>query len=855
MKVVHLETNDLVNPIGYDFSLIEFSWQVEKAKAKYSTITKICIATTADMHEIVYDSGRMLHYRECRYTVNFRVVPRTRYYWRVWIQTEEEEAVSEVAFFETAKDDEKWLASWIGIQDAQNRMPRIYKDFSLEKECQRARVYLCGLGLYEAYLNGKKINDEYLLPGYHSYDHFVEYQTYDISEWVKKGENHFEIILGEGWYKGRFGFDGTYYNLYGAQKKCIVEMHFTFVDGSKQCVFSDASWKANESEIGTNGVYDGEVINETLSIKELKVEGQDKVKEKLTERCNPPIRKTDVIRPVTQKFFPEGYYLYDFGKIITGWAEITATFQKNQKIQLYYGEVLQEEKFYNANLRTAKAEFQYTSMGGTKTIRPHFTYYGFRYLKVEGIEPDQIEEILAYQIMSDIEDTGTITTSNEMVNQLFNNTKQSQKCNFLDIPTDCPQRDERMGWTGDVAVFARTACFHMKSAAFFDHYLKCLKEEQQSLAGAVPFFVPTPKIEPYDGVNPFYVSAGAAVWGDVATILPWTLYQYYGSKKRLQEYFPIMTGWVDYITTRVQKNGKPYLWQKDRQLGDWLALDNGNIHNPIGKTDPDLIASAFYYYAVSLCAKAAKEIKDKNEEKYIQLGKRIREAFLEEYFDKKNGLTVEETQTACAIILFMELYPVEAKEKIKHTLRKLLENNKYHLNTGFVGTPFLCLALSENGMNEIAYTLLLQEDYPSWLYEVKLGATTVWERWNSLLEDGTISGTEMNSLNHYAYGSIADWMYRYMCGFRPSMGEKIKMLIYPLPDERIQEVKGSWHSPYGKYVCEWKKVSFKKIQYYIEIPFNANAELVFSDGEKILLEAGTYFFEKNGFYEKNHIRG
>ena len=850
MKIVNLLTNNLSNPMGYEYESLLLSWQVTKAESSYSSRIQLCISKTQDMKQPVFDSGILENYRECQYSIKLSLEPRTRYYWQVWVKGNKgEEALSEVNYFETAKGKENWIADWIGVSDSEHRMPYIYKEFQVFKHLKSARVYLYGLGLYEAYLNNKHIGQEYLLPGYHSYDRLMEYQTFDITEYLLQGNNEFGILLGEGWYKGRFGFDGYYKNLYGNQKKCIVEIHLTYMDGSETRITTDKDWKARESNVLENGIYDGECINETLDGNVLQLEVIQDSKELLTERTNPPIKKTEQYAPVKITRYPDGSFLCDFGKIITGWVEINADFKANQKMSFYYGEVLQNDEFYNDNLRTAKAEFHYTSCGGKKTIRPHFTYYGFQYVKIEGLTENQLEDIHAYQIMSDLKLTGSIITSNTKVNQLFQNTIQSQRCNFLDIPTDCPQRDERMGWTGDVTIFAKAACFHMQSSEFFHHYLKSLKKEQELLNGSVPFFVPTPKIEPHEGINPFYITSGVTVWGDVATILPWTLYEYYGNKDRLKEHYPVMTSWVDYVTKRTKENPVPYLWQNDRQLGDWLALDQDHPNNPVGKTDSGLIASAYYYYSVTLCAKAAKVLGDEREESYFALANQIKEAFLKEYFDENASLKVEETQTAYAILLFYELYPLKGKAKIIERLEELIRENNNHLNTGFVGTPILCPALSENGLNQTAYTLLLNEDYPSWLYEVNLGATTIWERWNSVLEDGSMSGTDMNSLNHYAYGSIADWMYRYLCGFRPDMGNDIKMVIKPMPDERMKEVKGFWESPYGIYRCEWSFDELLDIHYKIEIPFNANAKIVFTNGKELLLEANVYYFDKNGDIE------
>jgi len=328
--------------------------------------------------------------------------------------------------------------------------------------------------------------------------------------------------------------------------------------------------------------------------------------------------------------------------------------------------------------------------------------------------------------------------------------------------------------------------------------------------------------------------------------MPWTLFTYYGDEGLLKHHYPMMKLWVDYMQERSSHNEVPYLWQNDRHLGDWLALDNGNVNNPIGKTDIGLLASLFYYWSSSIVAKAGNTLGLEEAREYEKLTENIREAFIDYYFTKEGTLSVEETQTACALLLHTGLYPECAKECLKNTLKRLIEEAGGHLNTGFAGTPFLCPALSENGMNDVAYALLLVEDYPGWLHEVNLGATTIWERWNSLDENGAISGTGMNSLNHYGYGSIADWMYRYMCGFRPQMNRDINMVIAPMPDKRFQYVKGIWEAPMGAYGCQWKYDDKQKVSYEVEIPFNAKVEMIFPNGNRHILSKGSYRFGENG---------
>lgn len=847
MKVSHLKINHLYNPIGYDFSYMTFSWRVEESEAAYSEAIKLEVSENEDMSQLVYDTGIINHCRACSHEAFMELKSRTRYYWRVWIQDEKGvQAWSEAAWFETGKLKEVWRGNWIGTEKEEKVMPILFKKFTLSKEVSKARLYIYGVGIYEVYLNEDKIADEYLQPGYHSYDLLMEYQTYDTTEYVKQGTNCLSILLGEGWYKGRFGFDGDYRNLYGDRKKCIVELFVTYEDGSEEWIVSDRTWEAVESAIANNGIYDGEWIDDTANRRTLSVEEISDSKELLTERSNPPIRKSKSFVPVSQRIHPDGYVLLDFGENITGWVEWEDELEYGQKIKLSYGEILQNDAFYNENLRTAKAEFVYISDGKRKTVRPHFTYYGFRYVKVEGLKEDQELSFTAWRLISDIPVTGKLITSNEKVNKLIENTLRSQQCNFVDIPTDCPQRDERMGWTGDVAIFAKTACFHMDCAAFFRHYMKSLYKEQMLLDGAVPFFVPKPKIKAGKGVNPFYITAGACAWGDVATILPWTLYEYYGDKGLLKEQYPAMCAWIDFITRRSAENEVPYLWQNDRQLGDWLALDNGDVNNPIGKTDVQMLASAYYYQSSLLCYQAADALSDNRREEFRQLSQKIKKAFIRYYFDEKLQLQIEPTQTSCALLLYLKLYPVGGDLFLAKYLGKLLEENEGHLNTGFIGTPVLCSALSENGYNHKAYELLLNEEYPGWLHEVNLGATTVWERWNSLNEDGSIGDTGMNSLNHYAYGSIADWMYRYMCGFRPNMNGDVKMIIQPMPNSMIKMATGAWESPYGTYVSGWSIDEKLGIRYKIEIPFNSNAMVIFPNGNTHLLESGIYYFNSNG---------
>ena len=611
-----------------------------------------------------------------------------------------------------------------------------------------------------------------------------------------------------------------------------------YVDGSKETICTDEFWQGKESSILKNNIYDGEWIDRKRFAKELSVEVLNASFDKLTACRNVPLKKVAKY-PVKEIIYtPKGDVILDFGEAITGWVEVHGT--GDMKFQLQYAELMQNGEFFRENLRTAQQVFSFCGEAKEEWLRPHFTYYGFRYVKVSGIECVKAENFIAYRLMSEMEKTGQIETSNEKVNQFFSNTMRSQECNFLEVPTDCPQRDERMGWTGDIGIFVRTASFHYNTAAFLHHYMINLHAEQKLLDGAVPFFVPKPKPEQHPGINPFLVTEGACTWGDAATIVPWELYLHYRDKEMLRLQYPAMCDWVGYIRRRSKENAVPYLWQNDRHLGDWLALDNGNIHNPIRRTDMGMIASAYYYYSVQLCKKAARVLGvESDTAAFEEEEAAIKQAFIREFLDEQGELKVEKTQTAYAVILYMGLYEKSKQSVLIEGLKSQLQEYNGHLSTGFVGTTFLLQALAENGMEKEAYSLLLTEEYPGWLKEVNLGATTTWERWNSLADDGTISGDGMNSLNHYAYGSAAGWMYESMCGFR--WNETGQMYLKPITDERFSRIKGSYRTVYGKLSLAWSYEA-EQLKVEVEVPFQMMVKIILPWGEEHCLESGTYSF-------------
>lgn len=841
MKIQHLRTNHLEYPLGYRFDFLFLSWEVSDTSSSADLWTEIEIALDEAFEQTVFMSDRMDFYGKPYYSPDFMPEAETRYYWRVRIATEEDGIVTSMpAWFETAQKEEAWQAEWIAAETEGGAMPEFYRYIQITKPIKRARLYSYGAGIYEAYLNGEKLGDEFLMPGYHSYDFINQYQTFDITDNLTAGSNKLSFILGNGWYKGRFVFEGGYENLYGSRRKLTAIVKVQYEDGSTLQVATDDQWEAVETPILANNIYDGEVIDCLRERKALQVVALHDGKEKLSPRYNVPLRKVEEYKVKEIIHTPSGKMVLDFGEMITGWVEVRGKGSMNFVLQ--YGEHMQNGEIYRTNLRTAKAEFAYQGTADGTWIRPHFTYYGFRYVQVNGIEDIKKEDFTAYRLMSDMEQTGRLTTSHEKINQLINNAVCSQKCNFIDIPLDCPQRDERMGWTGDIALFANTGSYQMYVPAFLHHYMMNLQLEQKATDGAVPFFVPRPKPAFHEGINPFLITEGACTWGDAATIIPWVLYRHYENKAMLQSHYPIMCSWVTYINKRVSENAKPYLWQNDRQLGDWLALDNGDINNPIGNTDMGLIASAYYYYSTSLCRKAA-EVLEYQEDivKWQEQEEHIKTAFIAEYLDETGELTVAKTQTAYAILLYFGLYEAEKKHILLQGLQQQLQQYNDHLNTGFVGTGMLMDALSCNGLTKEAYTLLLQEDYPSWLREIDLGAVTIWERWNSVNDDGTISDTGMNSLNHYTYGCVSGWMYENLCGF--GWEKEGEFRICPKVDKRLQFVEGSYRTCYGVCYVRWEWKEDHRLVITVRVPFQAKVNIMLPWGEKQMLEAGEYSFE------------
>lgn len=849
MKIYDLKANYQVNPLGIYLEGLTLTWKVCEAKGHFQEKVRIRIGTEASLGSCFFDSGDIT-LQECMYAPQADLQPGVTYYWQVSVTDDaEDKADSPIATFEGGHPEEAWHGKWIAAPFAPELHPLFQKKFTMDEQelaDMNARLYICGLGLYEVFLNGEKVGDEYLTPYYTDYRYWIQYQTYDVSPLLKAGENRIDVFMGKGWYMGKFSYSSKaeLCNFYGNEMKLLADLYLKKADGETRIISTDTDWVAIKSPVAISGIYYGEMYDARMDGNLIQIPKRQFLYAVETTAPKAPlypmvgvgVKKQQVLKVkeiITTRF---GETVLDFGQVITGWVAFKDTAPKGQKIFMQYGEAMQDGDLYRDNLRLAKAEFVYLSGGEGRLARPHFTYYGFRYVKVKGIEVNasNVDDFEAWVLYSDMQETGHIETSYDKLNRLIENTKWSQKDNFLDVPTDCPQRDERMGWTGDAQIFSAAASFHMQTPAFFRKYLKDMSYEQREKNGAVPYVVPDiltlarlKNGEPeFDMTENLWGEAGASVWGEAATVIPWNMYLFYGNKHLLAEQYDNMKQWIDFIIYMDENhcNGGR-LWNCGFHFGDWLALDvEGG--KKTGGTDCYYVASVYYMYSAQLTAKAAGLLgKEEEAEYYSRIAEEVRAAVREKYVVAPGQLSIS-TQTAYVCAIHFRIFEQEEMEEAARKLKQLLEKYDNHLSTGFVGTAHLCQALTQVGMTEEAYTLLLNEDYPGWLYEVNLGATTIWERWNSILPDGRIQPTGMNSLNHYAYGAIVEWIYRYVCGLNPveeAPGFR-KVRFCPRPDKRLQYAKAEFDSLYGKYEAGWKRLE-DKIVYHITVPFGCEAEL------------------------------
>lgn len=833
MRIVDLCVEYQENPIGIDIACPRFSWKMESGRTN-TMQTGFQIQVMSEGQKI-WDSGRqksdqsvLVEYSGppleagCIYTYRVAV-------WDNHGETAQADGTFEMGLLSGSHFQAKWITHPYAKEET--ACPVFRKEIYQKKAVKQARIYATALGVYELQVDGSKVGDAFFAPGWTNYKKRLQYQTYDVTAFFnRQGEHMLEIMVGNGWYKGIFGFTCVP-NHYGDRTAVLAQLRIIYEDGTEDITGTDLSWKVKTGTVRYSEIYMGETIDSTYTEEILEaVEAFSYPMENITAQECEQVRITERTPAKELLLTPKGEKVLDFGQNMAGIVEVKVQGKPGQKIVIRHAETLDKDgNFYPETLRQAKSEDAYICNGTRQTFLPHFTFHGFRYICVEGLEEVKPEDFTACTLHTDMKETGSFSCSNSMVNQLQHNIQWGQRSNFLDIPTDCPQRDERLGWTGDAQVFCRTASYNRNTALFFSKWLRDLKSEQTDRFGP-PHVVP----------NILAEQEAAAAWSDAATVIPWTVYQVFGDKRVLESQYESMKGYVDYITAHCSENG---LWQTGYQYGDWLALDKEESADRTGATDKYLVANAYYAYSADIVSKAAEVLGYKADaDTYAALHGKIVELFEEEYITR-TGRMVSETQTGCVLALHFNLTQEKHRERIAKSLETNIANHKNHLSTGFVGTPYLCHVLSENGMHELAGSIFLKEDYPSWLYAVKKGATTIWERWNSIMPDGNFDESGMNSLNHYAYGSIGDWMYEKLAGINPAEPGYKEIRIQPRFIRGITSVDASFDSAYGVIRSAWS-CKEGKITVDVAIPVNTTAEIYLPEKEgAVKVGSGSWHYE------------
>jgi len=879
MKIKNLKTEYKINPIGIDVIVPRLSWQIisdEKNVMQFAY--KIHVADSSENlnnENLIWDSGKVSSDKpERQERVNSVHVeyegpkPKSsqRFYWRVCVWMDENNfAWSEPAFWEMGLlEINDWNAEFIHpliVEDISKACPCqiLRKEFSLNKKIKSARIYVTALGLYELEINSKRVSDNLFTPGWTSYNKRLQYQTYDVTDYIIKGENAIGATLGDGWFRGHLaGWIKDNRNHYGEKLALLLQMNVEYDDGTTELICSDDSWNSTTGPILESDIYNGEIYDARLEkidwTNSEKVEILNHSKDVMIAQTAPPVKRIQEIKPIEIIKTPKGETVIDFGQNMVGWVKFRVKGNAGDKIVLRHAEILDPEgNFYTDNLKGAKQKIEYILKGGDEeTFEPHFTFQGFRYVAIDEFPgTPKLENFTGIVVHSDMKVTGNFECSNPLINKLQQNILWGQKDNFLDVPTDCPQRSERLGWTGDAQVFADTAAFNMDVASFFTKWLGDLKADQLD-NGSVTHIVPYIPVLGEGG-------AGSAAWGDAATVIPWTIYKSYGDVRILKNQYESMKGWVDFMK---KEAGDSYLYTSGFHYGDWLAFTTERSDYPGAATAKELISSAFFAYSTSILIKSAEVLGNNADlEFYEKLLKNIKTAFQNEFITP-NGRVASNTQTAYLLALAFDLVPESLKEE---SAKKLADDVKKfgHITTGFVGTPFICHVLSKFGYNDLAYMLLNRKNFPSWLYPITKGATTIWERWDGIMPNGKINTKSaftneeddmMNSFNHYAYGAIGDWMYKNVAGIKQaetSSGYK-KIIIQPCPGGELSFARAELETIYGKISSYWK-VEGEKFSLEVEIPPNTTAKVFVPDnheksGFKIHnIGSGKYKFENQEF--------
>lgn len=721
----------------------------------------------------------------------------------------------------------EWEAQFIGLPDPSiHAQPALLRrEFVVREGLRRATWYATAHGVYQAWVNGNEVDDQFMKPGWTPYQYRLVHETTDVTEMLEPGANAIGIALAGGWYTEAYGFQGQARPFYGTQPTVAGQLLMEYEDGSQEWVRTDDSWHVTADGPWTmSGLYKGEAYDarrlqpgwskpgfnvSSWSAAEPRESGPTP-----GPRNSPVARVTETLNVQEVITSPSGRTLLDFGQNLVGRLRFRVSGPAGHTITLRHAEVLEDGELGVRPLRVATATDTYIFAGlGEEEWAPSFTFHGFRYAEVEGWPGDfDPSRVTAEVISSDMSRSGWFECSNELVNRLHENVVWSMRGNFLYLPTDCPQRDERLGWTGDIQAFGPTASFLFDCNSFLASWLEDLALEQAERNGSVAFTIPD--VLDSGGIP-------TAVWGDAATVLPWLLNERFGDRATLERQYPSMKGWTDHILGIA---GDRHLWEGGYQWGDWVDPDAPPEDPARAKTDPDLVASAYMYRSALITAQAAEELGHPEEAAhYHEAANQVRAAWLREYVTP-GGRILSDAQTAYAVALEFGIADGELAEAFGRRLADLVRRDGYRISTGFAGTPLVTHALTASGHNNAAARMLLQTEKPSWLYPVTMGATTIWERWDSMLEDGSINPGEMTSFNHYALGSVADWLHRVVAGLGPDDDAYRTVKVAPVAIPGLDHAAARFDGPYGTIETSWHRTD-GQVEVRASIPANSGARV------------------------------
>lgn len=844
-----------------------FSWIIESSGRNcVQRAYQVQVSTMETFRDVLHDTGLVASERSAHVRVNDFIPRQGRIYWvRVRVVTSSDTEDDLLSAFSPPsrmigglEDAQSLRSQFITVESPEDitkaRGTYLRREFPVDREIASAVIYSTAQGNYQLFLNGRRVSTDELAPGWTSYDERLLYQSYDVSDLLTGGKNVLGAHLGAGWYKSTLSFLRIH-NFYGEYAALSLILLITYTDGTTQTVITDTGWKGDYSPVLNAQLYDGETYDARLEQEGWNEAGFDDTRwmsarstpctsKRIEAQIGSPVTLHESMAPTLAFTTPKGERVIDFGQNMSALPQIRGVGKEGDTIVLRMFEVLDRDgNVYTDNLRSAEQRIIYTLKDDRPfTYRPHFTFFGFRFIHVESFPGrSDLDAFRAHAIYSDMEKTGSFECSNPDLNQLQHNIEWGLKSNFVDIPTDCPQRDERLGWTGDAQIFCRTASFNVNSYAFFSKWLRDLALDQ-AVIGGVGHVVPD-VLNKYPVENPMLKNGthSAAAWGDAAVINPWVMYLTHGDTEILLRQWESMKGWIDFMKT----HSEGHIWNYRLQFGDWVALD-AQEGSYFGATPNDLTCTAYYAHSTALFVKIARVLgRDAVADEYEELHRAIVRTFRSTFFTQEGEMTAQ-TQTAHILALHFNLVSDEHRQKTVQRLKELLEKEGGHLVTGFVGTPYFTHALSANGALKEAYDLLLKDDFPSWLYQVKKGATTIWEHWDGIKPDGSMWSPDMNSFNHYAYGAIGEWFYRVVAGLEIDEASPAykHSIIAPRIGGNLTWARGRFCSIYGEVSSAWKvdeRQGRKIVTLTVCVPANTSCSIRLMDGGELVDGDGLVF--------------